>query len=267
MLYLRAKISLLLLIFFLLIHQSPFAQVKVAERGLGSRMFVKVQKDLSADLVEITIVGPADRWYAVAFRKTNDSPFNLDCIVVNPEPRDALFPGGEAARLDNTENITVVSNSLIDSETREVVVTRPLDTGDPEDFVFDFDNNVLVVTWAIAEFSSYNLLVKHGNSTISDRDITNLFFTTLSDEDVEGSLNQVSIFPNPTKDILHIEGGSRTQVNKIKVYDLNSKLLKELRYEIPFSKAKIDLSFLAKGLYVLEISNGNSRELRKIIMK
>ena len=68
----------------------------------------------------------------------------------------------------------------------------------------------------------------------------------------------ISIYPNPTSDIVYIEG-NYTQL-KVDVYDILGKQV--MKESISNS---IDISQLEKGIYILQLSDGVKLSTRKII--
>lgn len=70
----------------------------------------------------------------------------------------------------------------------------------------------------------------------------------------------ILLYPNPTEDYLNFIGHDR--FNNIKIIDLTGKVV----LEKPFS-SKLDVQNLNKGLYLIEVSNGKSTKIFKIIKK
>ena len=74
------------------------------------------------------------------------------------------------------------------------------------------------------------------------------------------------VYPNPVEDQLWIETGRPGQSPvQVRVLDLRGAVVLTRRAGgDPFN---IGLGFLAPGMYLLEIQNGNSREIRKLIKR
>lgn len=64
--------------------------------------------------------------------------------------------------------------------------------------------------------------------------------------------NKFKIYPNPVKDVLNIIGND--QLKSIQVYDINGRLILSEQ-----SKAKINVSKLSKGLYIIKIETKDSK--------
>ncbi len=96
--------------------------------------------------------------------------------------------------------------------------------------------------------------------TVSDDCSTINFSRTLSTEDVE--LTAVAIYPNPTSDVLHIEG-----ITNIKVAELYSIQGKQIQISKNTS-TQIDVRSLQSGIYFLKIIDDRNRSaIRKFIKK
>lgn len=81
--------------------------------------------------------------------------------------------------------------------------------------------------------------------------------STLGVSDINNK--NVSIYPNPTFDVVTIKGLDK--VEKVKVYDLTGKLVKE------FVGNQTNISTLPKGVYLLNIHSDNQVFTRKIVKK
>ena len=76
--------------------------------------------------------------------------------------------------------------------------------------------------------------------------------------------NQLSVFPNPTSDIINIKANINLVINKLYIYNLNGRLLKESTTDLN----KINISELSKGIYLLKVvSNEDKTAVFRIIKK
>jgi polyhydroxybutyrate depolymerase len=78
----------------------------------------------------------------------------------------------------------------------------------------------------------------------------------------------IQVFPNPTNDKITISGINENCSNKtsISVYNLQGQLL--LQQAVNQETAEVDLSSLAKGMYILKLnSNNNNNVVRRIVKK
>jgi uncharacterized repeat protein (TIGR01451 family) len=78
------------------------------------------------------------------------------------------------------------------------------------------------------------------------------------------SLNSnITAYPNPTKDILHIK--STLAFDAITFYDLKGRALKTISSTSPLLTKSIDVADLASGIYYVSIHAGKSKKLLKFI--
>jgi Secretion system C-terminal sorting domain len=115
------------------------------------------------------------------------------------------------------------------------------------------------IVWGIGP--STNVSSEH--STFGSKTLT--FSAVLGVEDYT-TLNDLTVYPNPSNGIFTIAKNSLTNVNKISVYDMNAKLLKVISTEITDQNNTIDLSELSKGIYFMEIANDTDQVVKKIII-
>lgn len=106
------------------------------------RIDPKVQSSLSLDLDQkggnatITMVGPADKWFAVGFNATQmiDQPYAI--VITGGSGKASEYKlGYHAAGTQLAGSVTVVSNS-VEAGVRTVVLSRPLKGATPSHFSF-----------------------------------------------------------------------------------------------------------------------------------
>ena len=90
-------------------------------------------------------------------------------------------------------------------------------------------------------------------------DILNFFFTTAITTNLSDlNSNDVSLFPNPTKDIITIS--SSVKPIKIELIDVNGKLISESH-----TSETIDLTELSEGIYFVKIFTATNCIVKKVI--
>ncbi len=78
-------------------------------------------------------------------------------------------------------------------------------------------------------------------------------------------LETVSVFPNPTTNVLNI-ASPRTDINKVEVYDVRGRMVSSSEYN--FSKAvQFDLSQLDAAMYFVTISTESGKVTKRVIKK
>jgi len=82
--------------------------------------------------------------------------------------------------------------------------------------------------------------------------------TTMGTENPQNYLSDLTLYPNPASEILNIHSDSNVQ--HVVIFDLNGKRL------IENNSAPINISFLPKGIYIIQIATENGRtETRKLV--
>ncbi len=125
---------------------------------------------------------------------------------------------------------------------------------------------------------SYNLAALNAESNvifrivfISDGSVTQLG-VKVDDFVISGVLssesfnvNQIAVFPNPSKGIFNIDFGSFNPDN-IEVYDISGKLiLQKNKLEVSTTQTSIDLSNTSDGVYFVKITSENNTITKRII--
>lgn len=74
----------------------------------------------------------------------------------------------------------------------------------------------------------------------------------------------LTIYPNPSSDFVQIKTNDDDQIESVRVYDFNGKIVSEISN---YKNNKIDISHLAKGVYNLRIKFNGSNLVNKKIIK
>ncbi|WP_370899880.1 T9SS type A sorting domain-containing protein [Chryseobacterium gossypii] len=98
-----------------------------------------------------------------------------------------------------------------------------------------------------------------------------IWFIGIDDFEISGSMlgvseakqKTVSMYPNPVIDILNID--SKNKMSEINIYDMSGRLQKQEK--INSENAKINLTELRTGSYIVRIKDENSEKSHKIIKK
>src|SRR5690606_23195323 len=86
----------------------------------------------------------------------------------------------------------------------------------------------------------------------------------LSIEDVEVLKNQIHVYPNPVFNDLHISLPLSEKQVQVTLYNILGKKVLERNL---LKSSKINVSFLAKGVYLLKIETQNGTITKKLIKK
>lgn len=86
--------------------------------------------------------------------------------------------------------------------------------------------------------------------------------SALGTQEVYSNLKNVSIYPNPTVDVINLRSNKKNNITKAEIFDMNGKLV------INSTKTAINVEALPKGVYVVKVYSGDEViETTKIIKK
>lgn len=127
----------------------------------GLSMSVKLDVGFN---VTMTLTGPSLRWFAVGF-DAGSMAAGTDVAAVHSSgilsDFDANLTGYAAPATDTQQDWTISSNTVVNG-VRTVIATRPLNTGDPNDFVFSAAPGTISLIWARASSNTFSYAY-HGN--------------------------------------------------------------------------------------------------------
>jgi len=243
----------------MLLTAGMFSNAQIKSTGvvtMGTQMSLKIDLDQTTSTVTMTITGPSTKWFAVGFNATTMSTNTpIDCISYGTALLDRYLNGGHNAPVtDTTNNLTLVSNT-VSGTTRTIVVSRPFSTGDNKDYTFTYAMSSLSVIWAVGPSTT----ISQEHSSFGSKALT----FTLGAEDFS-SLNTLAVYPNPSSGIFSITKNSNQTINKVRVFDINAKLIDDIDNGFEAETIQVDLSNCSKGMYFIEISNDNEKIVKKV---
>lgn len=267
----KLKITLLLT----LLSLGAFAQSKsTGNIALGASMSANLTLNNTTSTVTLSLTGPTDRWFSLQFGSfTTPTPpatsggggmaSGQDVVYWNNTTLvDARHIGvGSAPTVDATNNWTFVSsvdNSPAPGQ-RTVVFTRPFNTGDVNDYTFNYADANIDFAWAIANSATYAVTSYHGGA---NRGYAANVATTLSLD--KFSLNNAQVYPNPSNGDFNIK--SETIITKVNVYTQTGAFVKTVEVENNADNAAININGLSTGVYLIELVNDTEKSWKKIIV-
>ncbi len=123
---------------------------------------------------------------------------------------------------------------------------------------------------ATASGTKYVKIIGNGQVGSSSR------FTTLHEVEFYGDAsslsvnandlaNQITIYPNPAKDFVTLKN-MRNNVDLIQVFSIDGRKVLEKAVKFSESEITLDVSSISNGVYILNISNGQSKHSKRIIV-
>ena len=131
------------------------------------------------------------------------------------------------------------------------------------EYTYDIHGNRISRHIVSVKLDSSDFKTIDSTFNITDELVTNDFTTYEISNYLDDT--QISIYPNPTKDIVNIDitGENASENNKIFIYSMNGQLI-EQRTETD-NRMQIDLSSLPQGTYIMIIETDKFKYKQKII--
>lgn len=212
-----------------------------------------VKFDVNATNVTMTLTGDNNSMLGIGFGN-NGMNSGADAYIFNSSAnRDYTFSGiGITPSADAAQNWSQISNTVVGS-VRTIVAQRTL-AGGAEDFAFSNAAGNVDVFYAR----------RNGNTSLGNhgalRDYATLIFSASLASNETNLKNQVTVYPNPVKDVLNFTYSDK--IKTLKLYDMNGKLVLSPKAV----SQKIDVSKLTNGVYFLEVELvDNTKKFEKII--
>jgi hypothetical protein len=256
------KITLLPLIFMGFIG---FCQKTTGVITLNSNTSASISLDESNSLVTLMMTGPNDRWFALQFGSFDGGmESGTDVVYWNGSILvDARHNGiGSAPTPDPINNWTQVSNlnNTPSNGLRTIVYTRPFDTGDENDYVFEFENSTIDLAYAVMNSATF-LLQYHGSGT-NRGVILNVPMSDLSVKDF--TLNSSEIYPNPSNG--HFTIMTKTNLEKVTIYSHTGDKIRSIDVRDNSESVELSIMGLQTGIYLIELQNSSDKSWKKIII-
>ena len=94
---------------------------------------------------------------------------------------------------------------------------------------------------------------------LTDAQVNSLYSGTLATDDLSNIKNNISIYPNPAKDVVFVK--SETPITKIELYDFSGKKIKES------ASKEMNISSLERGNYLVKITDKEGNTQTKSLIK
>ncbi len=236
---------------------------------LDGTMSFRLDKNNTTSTVTLTLKGPADRWFAIGFNSLIMDT-NVDCVMMTGDNQltDSYIPDAlhHAPVADETEDWTLVTNTVV-AGIRTITATRAFTTGDALDYDFGTPTTALNFIWAYSYYPIYDLYDPVNSGHGSDNyGAVSVNFTTLGTIQNTTSY-EVTAYPNPVKDVLHLSFSSNT-AQKASVLLFNELYQVVYKQEVTnlTTECSIPTATLPKGVYYVAIKMDHFQSFKKIII-
>ena len=246
---------------------AAFAQSKTTGTlSLSNSIPITANFTLNNDTSQVILVltGPSDRWFGLGIGVQSGFGMGAGDVVVfttttTPNLTDRNFQGTGNPPQD-IQDWTTVSNT-VSSGVRTLTLVRALTNTDPNDFQMPYATTNSINFGGVRASSVSMNVGAHGGSASAGY-VTNATFTTLGVEDF--SLNAAQVFPNPSNGNFVIS--SKVNLQDVAVYSQTGALISTIKANDSTTN-EINLSGLAKGVYLLELKNETDKSWKKIIIE
>ncbi len=224
--------------------------------------FVEIQ--LFPDEAVIRMIGPADRWLGVGFNAIGMQAGTGTIFYAEGsqgvQAYDGHLIGNQAPVEDASQDLTVLTDET-EGDSRIVEVSRPLDTGDSDDFVFDYEAETLQIIYAHGNEASLELAF-HGNN----RGSVILEFSEVLSASARPDLeSETLLFPNPADETLNLRFSESVVPETIRIFDAQARVVKEIHTGRSGALISVSLSGLPGGVYFAEISTADDRAVKRFV--
>ena len=274
---------------FLQANQAMFVENEVGGSGTVSIRFEETHKsDTTDEGLQIFSTAPStDLTVAMdLYESTNNNLRDGILVKMSDAYSDGYVQQEEAMKFYNlAENLSISNLNMnysiekrnLSDDGNEVVqlylenysgtnYTFKVSLNNPENkTVYLVDNYLGTQTLLDVPYYEHNFSVDESVPASVATDRFELIFdnTTLGNDTFE--LTGIEIYPNPVKDILHLEKGQfNGELNAFSIYDITGKLVMSNTLELQ-SELNIDMSTLSKGLYILELNTSKGQFQQKLI--
>jgi hypothetical protein len=240
--------------------------------NLNANMTTKLDLDQASSTATLTITNLANSWFGLGFSTTaitsgTGMPPLVDCVVMRSDTnlsdsrtRVANINGNGNGNpdIDAIQNWTIVSND-VSGTIRTLIATRPFDTGDANDIVFNYADSSINLIYA-SPGSGIFTLGYHG--VAPNRGSLNAPLTALGVEDF--SLNASAVFPNPSSGSFTVR--SKIDIESIAIYSQTGAFIKTVKVDNT-DRTEINVGGLSTGIYLIELKNKDDKSWKKVIIE
>lgn len=227
---------------------------------------LSVEIALDEDNVTMHLTGPADRWFAIGFNAIGMAPGTDVFFYADGSEGttgyDGRLTGQNAPVEDDTQNWTV-TDVTTESGLRTVTASRPLDTGDGDDYAFDFNTSSLTVIYSHGSSESTELAFHGSNRGSSVLE----FMSTVSTSSTPSFEESIALFPNPTVSEINIALSESAVIETIRIYDADARIIRTLRMGAGADRLNIPVADLAAGVYFAEFSSDRDRAVKRFVIE
>ncbi len=182
-------------------------------------------------------------------RNTSGSSIQVQWRIISHNlPQDWV----DSAKWGLCDNITCYDNATLGGVTR---TTDPIPAGDSCLFKGQLEGSSPAVT-SKGEFY-YTAELTQGTTTDTVTFVVFEWNTNISS--ISGNQNDVTIYPNPAKDILNVQYDKNAGIRNISIHNLVGKQVASFRVNGSGNSVKLDINNIPSGVYFLRLKDNTGR--------
>src|SRR5690606_23265803 len=124
-------------------------------------------------------------------------------------------------------------------------------------------------SWTPTESGTFTLAFHNNSPAIGTAALSMLLdnFVVTNELSTDNFLaTQLSIYPNPSSDVINITNASNILLNGVEIIDLNGRVVKSAKFN-GVSEAQVNISDLSAGMYLMNVSSDQGTTTKKIVKK
>ncbi|MCH2033175.1 MAG: T9SS type A sorting domain-containing protein [Tenacibaculum sp.] len=219
---------------------------------------LSVNLEIDGATTKLTLNGPSNAWFAIGFDNGATNMFSsTDVFRTNGSTiTDATTAGNQLPPADTSQDWNLISNT-VSGNIRTIVATRPNNSGDSSDFVFNNSAGSIDVIWAFGSSTTYAYHggVNRGATTLGVT-LSNKKFNTLD----------FDVYPNPISSNVKIQLPTSIEIAEVTFYDVSGRLLRKEEATI-FGDNNFNIDELGSGVYFIKVSSEGKIGSKMIVKK
>ena len=181
----------------------------------------------------------------------------INGVTYNTSDSTSSFTLSSASGCDSIVTLNLTINPIVTTIVQNGNDIEASATNGAAPYYYDWSTGETTATITPSANGLYSVVVSDADSCLSDTAIFLVEFVNTTS--IENWSNSVSIYPNPTSDILTISTGDYSGLITTNVYDLFGRKI------IITNEKEVSLKAFADGVYILELTAGKNSYTTRII--
>jgi len=181
----------------------------------------------------------------------------IDGVTYNTSDSTSSFTLSSSSGCDSIVTLNLTINPIVTTIVQNGNDIEASSINGAAPYYYDWNTGETTAIITPSANGLYSVVVSDADSCLSDTAIFLVEFVNTTG--IENWSNSVSIYPNPTSDILTISNGNYSGLITTNVYDLFGRKI------ITTNEKEVSLKSFADGVYILELTAGKNSYTTRII--